>query len=77
MALNSEIIFYSLTTIGALIGAFKSIDWLISSKYRTKDDCEKCRNSIYETLNKDRDLLVRLDAKMDLVLEKMKDNTYD
>ena len=74
MALNIDIIFYSLITIGTLIGAFKSIDWLISTKYRTKDECEVCRNVIYDAINKDRDLLVRLDAKMDLVLEKMKDN---
>ena len=33
--------------------------------------------TIYEAINKDRDLLVRLDAKMDLVLEKMKDTCND
>jgi len=74
---ENNIALYSLITLGALIGAFKSIDWLISTKYRTKDECEKCRNTIYEIINKDRDLLVRLDAKMDLVLEKMKDNKND
>ena len=74
---QETIIFYSLITFAGLIGAFKSIDWLISIKYRTKDECEICRNTIYETLNKDRDLLVRLDTKMDLVLEKMKDNEHD
>lgn len=74
MADNNIIIFYSLITLGALVSAFKSIDWLISTKYRTKDECEKCRNLIYETMNKDRDLLVRLDAKMDLVLDKIRDN---
>ena len=40
-------------------------------------ECEKCRNLIYETINKDRDLLIRLDAKMDLVLEKMKEAIND
>ncbi len=70
---NYSGVIYTIIGIGALIGAFKSIDWLISSKYRTKDECEKCRNVIHETINKDRDLLVRLDAKMDLVLEQMKD----
>ena len=63
--------------LGAVIGAFKSVDWLISIKYRTKEECEICRNVIYETINKDRDLLVRLDAKMDLVLEKMKESKND
>ena len=63
--------------LGGFFGAFKSIDWLISIKYRTKDECEKCRNLIYEAINKDRDLLVRLDAKMDLVLQKMKEVNHD
>ncbi len=73
----SDIAYYSILATGALVGVFKSVDWLISTKYRTKDDCEKCRNIIYETINKDRDLLVRLDAKMDLVLEKMKEDNED
>ena len=77
MAENSDIVIYSFLILGALIGVFKSIDWLISIKYRTKDECERCRNLIYETINKDRDLLVRLDAKMDLVLEKMKEVKND
>ena len=63
---------YIVIGIGAIIGAFKSIDWLISTKYRTKDDCEKCRNTIFDVINKDRDLLMRLDAKMDMILEIMK-----
>ena len=71
---QENIVFYVIITLGALIGAFKSIDWLISTKYRTKDDCEMCRNTIFEAINRDRDLLVRLEAKMDLVLEKIKDN---
>lgn len=63
-----------LVSIAGVVSAFKSIDWLISTKYRTKDDCENCRSIIFDSINKDRDLLVRLDAKMDLVLEKMKEN---
>ena len=63
---------YIIIGIGAIIGAFKSIDWLISTKYRTKDDCEKCRHTIFDVINKDRDLLMRLDAKMDMILEIMK-----
>ena len=54
----------SIVSIGILIGSFKSVDWLISTKYRTKDECEKCRKVIFEAINKDRDLLVRLDAKI-------------
>jgi hypothetical protein len=64
---------YTILGLGALFGAFKSIDWAISTKYKTKDDCENCRNAMLEIINKDRDLLVRLDAKMDLVLEQMKE----
>ena len=77
MVENTNIVVYFIIALGAFIGAFKSIDWLISIKYRTKDECEKCRNLIYEAINKDRDLLVRLDAKMDLVLEKMKETKND
>lgn len=70
---NYNNIFYSILALGGLFGAFKSVDWLICLKYQTKEDCEKCRGNIFEIINKDRDLLVRLDAKMDLVLEQMKD----
>jgi len=77
MAVEYILIFYVFVGLVSLVAAFKSIDWLISIKYRTKDECEMCRNVIFEAINKDRDLLVRLDAKMDLVLEKMKDNKND
>ena len=73
---NYNSIFYSILALGGFFGAFKSIDWLISLKYQAKDVCEKCRNNIFEIINKDRDLLVRLDAKMDLVLEQMKENRH-
>lgn len=74
MAVEYILTFYVFVGLVSLVAAFKSIDWLISIKYRTKDECEICRNVIFETINKDRDLLVRLDAKMDLVLEKIKDD---
>lgn len=74
MVENYILFFYGFIGLASLIAAFKSIDWLISTKYRTKDECEICRNVIFEAINKDRDLLVRLDAKMDLVLEKIKEN---
>ena len=70
---NCNNICYSILAFGGIFGAFKSVDWLISLKYQSKDNCEKCRNNIFEIINKDRDLLVRLDAKMDLVLEQMKE----
>ncbi|MBQ4646404.1 MAG: hypothetical protein IJB79_03555 [Candidatus Gastranaerophilales bacterium] len=74
MVENNILFLYSLVAIAGIIGAFKSVDWLISTKYRTKDECEKCRKTIFDAINKDRDLLVRLDAKMDLVLENMKES---
>ena len=74
MVQETNFLIYLVAFIGLLVGSFKSVDWLISTKYRTKDECEKCRKVIFEAINKDRDLLVRLDAKMDVVLEKIKDN---
>lgn len=62
-----------LLVLGGIASVFKSIDWLISTKYRTKDDCESCRKAIFDVINRDRDLLVRLETKMDLVLEKFSD----
>ena len=69
-----ENIIVILISLAGIASAFKSVDWLISTKYRTKDDCEICRSIIFDSINKDRDLLIRLDAKMDLVLEQMKEN---
>lgn len=67
---------YILLILGGIISAFKSVDWLIATKYRTKDDCESCRKAIFDIINRDRDLLVRLETKMDLVLEKFNDVEY-
>lgn len=61
---------YTILGIAAIIGAFKGIDWLISLKYKTKDDCEKCRNKIFDSLNFDKNSLARLETKVDLLLEK-------
>lgn len=61
---------YTILGIAAIIGAFKGIDWLISLKYKTKDDCEKCRNKIIESITFDKESLARLETKVDLLLEK-------
>lgn len=61
---------YTILGVATIIGAFKGIDWLISLKYKTKDDCEKCRNKIIESITFDKESLARLEAKMDLLLEK-------
>lgn len=61
---------YTILGVAAIIGAFKGIDWLISLKYKTKDDCEKCRNKIVESITFDKESLARLETKVDLLLEK-------
>ena len=66
---QETLIIYSIISLGGLIGAFKSIDWLISTKYRTKDECENCRSKIFESLNFDKNSLARLETKVDLLLE--------
>lgn len=60
---------YTIIGLAAIIGAFKGIDWLISLKYKTKDECENCRSKIFESLNFDKNSLVRLETKVDLLLE--------
>lgn len=65
-------ILYIVGGLVTVIGGFKACDWLISLKYKTKDDCEKCRNTLFDIINKDRNLLTRVDTKMDLILEHMK-----
>ena len=70
--MDNNIILYVLGGIAAIVGGFKACDWLISLKYKTKDDCENCRKAIFDVVNNDRDLLTRLDAKMDLLLKHMK-----
>jgi hypothetical protein len=64
--------FYSLISIAAIVGAFKAIDWLISLKYRTKDDCMKCQSAIKAEAQSNRDILICLDTKMDLILKHSK-----
>lgn len=60
---------YTIIGLAAIIGAFKGIDWLISLKYKTKDECENCRSKIFESLNFDKNSLARLETKVDLLLE--------
>lgn len=67
-----QFIFYGLgglVSLGIIVGLFKALDWLISLKYQTKDTCEKCRKSMFETMNTDRNLLVEVDTKVSMILE--------
>ena len=59
---------YALLGIGGIALAVKAIDWLISLKYKTKDDCELCRKEIKETEQNNHDLLISLNTKVDLLL---------
>lgn len=63
--------FFVLLGIGAVIGALKLLDWFISLKYVSHKKCEHCRAEIYKSVAIDHDLLRELNAKMDVVLEKL------
>jgi len=56
----------------AFLGIVKAIDWLISIKYKTRTDCSscqsECRKEIFGTINGNRDLLVKLDTNMELLM---------
>lgn len=54
--------------LGAIVATFKSIDWLISQKYKTKDDCDKCRADLFDRLNDDKNLLCEINTKVDLLM---------
>lgn len=63
--------FFALLGIAGLVGAVKTIDWLISQKYVSHSKCEKCRGEVYKSIATDHDLLQKMDGKMDLMLECM------
>lgn len=62
----------ALVGIALIVGAFKGIDWLISLKYRTKDDCEMCQKAMRMEAQSNRDLLIALNTKVDLMLKHSK-----
>lgn len=62
----------SLLGLATIVGAFKGIDWLISLKYKTKDECEECRARLKEEYQTNRDVLIRLETKVDLMLKHSK-----
>lgn len=63
-----------LVALGGIVGLLKMVDWLISLKYRTKDDCEKCRGVMFKTINADKNLLVEVNAKVTMILEQLQNN---
>ena len=72
--LMTEIVYgvYALFGVALIIGAFKGIDWLIALKYRTKDDCEICQKAMRLEAQGNRDLLIALNTKVDLMLKHSK-----
>lgn len=63
--------FFALLGIAGITGILKTIDWLIGQKYVTHNKCEKCRAEIYKTIATDHDLLRELNAKIDIILDKL------
>lgn len=61
--------FFSLLGIGAIVGLFKAVDWIIGQKYVSHEKCEKCRSEIYKTIATDHSLLAGLDGKVDLICQ--------
>ena len=59
---------FAILGIGGIALGIKAVDWLISLKYKTKDDCELCRKEIKETEQNNHDLLISLNTKVDLLL---------
>lgn len=68
MQIDLNIIWGFLGGIVTAISLVKGIDWMISTKYVSKTDCEKCRSEIYERANGSRDLLVKINTKVDLLM---------
>lgn len=63
---------YALLGLALLVGGFKAADWLVSLKYRTKDDCEACQKALKLEAQSNRDLLIALNTKVDLMLKHSK-----
>ena len=68
-------IFCSFLAVAGLVGAFKTIDWLISLKYMTKDDCNLCRAELVQRQTKEDVKLTRIETKVDMLLEMRKSET--
>lgn len=56
---------------GSVVGAvaiFKAVDWLISLKYMTKDNCAICRSVVEKKQNNEDIKLTRIETKVDLLI---------
>lgn len=56
---------------GSIVGTvlvFKAVDWLISLKYMTKDNCASCRQKVETKQNNEDIKLTRIETKVDLII---------
>lgn len=56
---------------GSIVGTvlvFKAVDWLISLKYMTKDNCASCRQKVEIKQNNEDIKLTRIETKVDLII---------
>ena len=65
-------VFYTIIGLGTVAGAFKGIDWLISLKYMTKDNCNVCRAEVAQKQSVENEKLARIETKVDMLLEMRK-----
>ena len=63
---------YAILGIAGIVGAFKTIDWLIGLKYMTKDHCSTCRAEVAKTQSAENEKLARIETKVDMLLEMRK-----
>jgi hypothetical protein len=68
-------LFYTIIGLGTLAGAFKGIDWLISLKYMTKDNCNTCRAEVAQKQSIENEKLARIETKVDMLLEMRKNES--
>lgn len=69
MPIDLNIIWGFLGGMVAAISLIKGIDWMISTKYVSKKECEECRKDIYDKANGSRDLLTEINTKVDLIMD--------
>ena len=72
---NTSHTIYALLGLTGIIGAFKTIDWLISLKYMTKDSCALRRQEVAEKQTKEDVKLTRIETKVDMLLERWRNES--
>lgn len=65
---NLTVLIQTIIGFAALGAGFKGADWLISLKYMTKDECTACREKVKESHDNDKERIVRIETKIDMLL---------